>query len=90
MDEIALAEKQERAAHAERLLGDDLLQEAFKVLHADYISQWLRTDNKDTGAREHLWQAIKILGEVELHLRKVARAGKVANIDLARIKYLKR
>ena len=90
MDDISLGLKEARGARAEALLKDDLLQEAFKVVHADYMAQWLKTEIKDTEIRERLWTAIRLLGQVELHLHKVFRDGKLATNDLAKVKYLKR
>ena len=90
MNEIDLHDRQERGSRAEELLRNELMQEAFKVVHAEYVSEWLRTDAKDTQGRERLWQAVRSLGQIELHIRKVARDGKLASKDLATIKYLKR
>ena len=90
MDEVALHIKQDRGARAEALLRDDLLQEAFKLLHAEYASEWVRTAPNDTAGRERLWQAVRIIGQVEHHLRRVAQDGRIASKDLSNIKYLKR
>ena len=76
MNEIDLHEKTARGAQAEELMRNELMQEAFKVVHAEYVSEWLRTDTKDTQGRERLWQAVRSLGLIELHIRKVARDGK--------------
>ena len=90
MQELELGRREHRGKLAENLLNDELLQEAFQVIHDDYLGQWLRTDTKDTEIRERLWAAIRILGQVELHLKKVVRDGRLATSDLAKVKYLKR
>ena len=49
-DEIALAKALGRAAQAQRLLDDELLQEAFAALDRDYTKAW-----RETAARDCAW-----------------------------------
>lgn len=67
-----------RGARARALMDDELLQEAFAKLEADYIGAWRATPARDTDARERLWQAVNVLGKVRDHLGQVAAAGKLA------------
>jgi hypothetical protein len=67
-----------RGAHAKALMDNELLQEAFAKLEADYIAAWRTTPARDTDARERLWQAVNVLGKVRDHLGQVAAAGKLA------------
>lgn len=84
-DEIALNKAVTRAAHAERLLADDLLKEAFDALDRDYLEAWRLTAVRDTDARERLWQAVQIVGKIKDHLSIVAQNGKMAQKELEQI-----
>lgn len=88
-DEIKLTQQQGKGQRAEELLRNELLQETFKTLEADYTNSWKITPVNDTLARERLWTAVNILIEMQNHIKKVARDGKLASKDLANIKYLK-
>jgi len=77
-----------RGAHAKALMDNELLQEAFAKLEADYIGAWRASPARDTDARERLWQAVNVLGKVRDHLGQVAAAGNLAQRqldDLAKI-----
>ncbi|MBP2301566.1 hypothetical protein [Azospirillum picis] len=80
-----LQEDINRGQHAQRLLDDPLLVEAFAQLEADYIAGWRSTGARDTDARERLWQAVQIVGKVKAHLEKVAAHGKLADAEAAEI-----
>lgn len=75
----------ERGAHAERLLSDDILMEAFSTIESDYINAWKGTGARDTDARERLWQAYQIVGKVRSHLHTVAQRGSLARKELEEI-----
>jgi len=82
MSEITLARDIERAAHAARLIADDLLSGAFAALEADYIAAWRGTAARDTDARERLWQAVQIVGLVKAQLAGVVSHGRLAQHEL--------
>jgi predicted metal-dependent hydrolase len=71
-----------RGAQAEALLRNELLQEAFAALDAEYIKAWRVTPARDTIAREKLWQAVNVLGKVRDHLAKVVNDGKLAQAEV--------
>jgi hypothetical protein len=71
-----------RGAKAHELMGNELLQEAFGKLEADYIAAWRITPVRDQDARERLWQAVNVLGKVKEHLGRVAADGKLAQRQL--------
>ncbi len=71
-----------RALHAERLLQDELFNEAFRELEAQYLSTWKATPMRDVATREKLWLAISVLGSVKGHLMKILNDGRVAQSDL--------
>lgn len=82
MTDDKLNEAISRGARAERLLSDDLLQEAFDILERDYIRGWRDTGARDTDARERLWQALHVLAKVRAHLATVVSNGKLAQREL--------
>lgn len=77
-----------RGARAERLLSDELLQEAFSELTEAYTEAWRDTNYKDTDGRERLWQALQIVRKVKSHLEAVVNSGKVAQRELDEIQRL--
>ncbi|HEY1362643.1 MAG TPA: hypothetical protein VGF60_10390 [Xanthobacteraceae bacterium] len=66
-----------RGAHAHALMQNELLQEAFTRLEADYIAAWRLTPARDTDARERLWQAVNVLGKVKDHIARQPCAGRL-------------
>ncbi len=83
-DEFESIRATERAARATALINDETLNEAFTYLEAEYLKAWRNTgvEERDTMARERLWQAINLLGKVQNHLKKVISDGKIARADL--------
>ena len=71
-----------RGARAKALMDNELLQEAFAKLEADYIGAWRATPARDTDARERLWQAVNVLGKVRDHIGHVAADGNLAQRQL--------
>ena len=82
-DESKLHFAVQRAAKAEALLKDDLLQEAFEAVEEAYKNQWLNTGIADTEARERLWQAVRIVKLVHGHLARVVAGFDPLAIDPA-------
>jgi hypothetical protein len=74
------------------LLKDELLNEAFAYLEAEYTLRWRSTGvaDADTAIRERLWQAINLLGKVRDHLKKVVADGKVSRRDLDQLEIRRR
>lgn len=87
VDENKLIRDSARAGRAELLLRDDLLNEAFDTLEAEYYKAWRATGSAEaeTYKRERLWQAINLLGKVKEGLQKYVENGKVAKAHLAQI-----
>jgi hypothetical protein len=71
-----------RAAQAEALLRNELLQEAFSALDAEYVRAWRVTPARDTEAREKLWQGVNVVGLVRQHLVSIVSNGKLAQAEL--------
>ena len=81
-DELKLRQDLDRAARAQALLRNELLQEAFAALEQRYTDQWRVTNVRDTDARERLWQAVNIVGKVRDHLATLVGNGKLAQRQL--------
>lgn len=88
MDEFKARSDAERGTHAERLLADELLSEAFAKIEQSYMDAWKATGARDTDARERLWQAFQIVGKVKTHLQTIAADGALARRDLEEIEKL--
>jgi hypothetical protein len=74
-----------KGAQAESLLRSDILQAAFKTLEANNIKAWAATEPAETAARENLWGAVQILGDVRRHLASAVADGKIAQTELDRL-----
>jgi len=81
-DESTLERAAARAARAEALLDDELLNEAFASLEKGYIAAWRATTVDDAAGREKLFLAINIAGKVRDHLAGVVANGKLARAEL--------
>jgi hypothetical protein len=81
-DESTLERAAARAARAEALLDDELLNEAFGTLEKSYITAWRATTVDDAAGREKLFLAINIVGKVRDHLAGVVANGKLARAEL--------
>ena len=77
-----------RGTHAEQLLRDEVLVEAFAALERDYVAAWRESPARDTDARERLWQAVNIIGKVKSHLQSVANSGKLARKEIDDLTHL--
>ena len=81
-DELKLRRQVERSAHAERLMKDDLLNEAFSEIENEYMEFWRETPVRDQDARERIFHAVNVIGKVKQHLIAVLNDGKVAKKEL--------
>jgi hypothetical protein len=81
-DESTLERAAARAARAEALLDDELLNESFDALEKSYIAAWRATTVDDAAGREKLFLAINIVGKVRDHLAGIVANGKLARAEL--------
>ena len=81
-NEHALIRATTDAAHADRLLQDETLTDAFKGLEEAYTRAWRNTSIDDVAAREKLFLAINIVGKVRNHLTALVSNGKLAKAEL--------
>ena len=69
-----------RQQHAERLLEDTLLTEAFETLEKELTMLLQQTASTDVDQRESFWLAIRLLDRVRVHLISIVDSGKMAQI----------
>ena len=81
MSEAKLRTQQERAAHAERLLKDPLLQEAFEKLNTEFMRTWRQTDVNDTEARERIYNLCTALDTLKQQIASVIVDGEIAKMN---------
>ena len=82
INEATLTAEIARASRANILVNDELLNESFQHLEKLYYAEWLRTAPEQREHREHLYVAIRVLTQVQGHLRKVITDGSKAAEDL--------
>lgn len=77
----------DRAAKADQILSNEMLQEAFSELEKTYMAAWRETGAAETEIfkRERLWLAVNLIGKVQEHLRMVIHNGKLSQAHLAKI-----
>ncbi len=81
-DEHKLTQANARGLHAQDLLDNELLAEAFTGLENSYTAAWRATKIDDVAAREKLFLAINIVGKVRDHLAAIVTDGKLAQVEL--------
>lgn len=70
---------------SELILNSETFKDALETLKNEYINLWLSSKEDDINVRENLHKAIKILPEVERHLRIIVEKGKITKSQLARL-----
>lgn len=71
-----------RGSHAQSLINDELLAEAFAKLEEAYVASWRTTNFDDTPGREKLFIAINVIGKVKEHLGRVMSHGELAKAEI--------
>lgn len=89
VDEHKLARDTGRALHAESLMQNDIMQEAFSLLEAEYIKAWQSTRFDDQIGREKLFLAVNVIGKVKHHLQTVIADGKLAEAQITSLAKLR-
>lgn len=72
----------DRSRHAEQLLGDEVLQDAFAEVERLFVKQW--REGQNPMIREAAWHQLHALGELQRVLRSVVDRGKVEAVTSAR------
>jgi hypothetical protein len=70
---------------AELILNSETFKNAIQILKDEYINLWLLSKVDDISTREDLHKAIKLLPEVEKHLRIIIEKGKITKSQLNRL-----
>jgi len=86
MNEGKAREAITRAAKAEALLRNELLQEGFDYLEAQFIDAWRNSEVTDNESRERLYQLLKNLEALKGYFNTVIEDGKMANAQLEQVK----
>lgn len=72
----------DRAAHAQRLLQDELLQDALKAIKDEIQRVWIDCPQRDKDGKEALWQLAKTADKFESLLKGYIETGKLAAANL--------
>jgi len=70
---------------AELILNSETFKKAIQILKDEYTNLWLSSEGDDISTRENLHKAIKLLPEVEKHLRIIVEKGKITKSQLGRL-----
>jgi|TARA_B100001094_G_C18015655_1_gene712455 hypothetical protein len=70
---------------AELILNAETFTNAIEELKNEYINLWLSSKQDDISKRENLHKAIKLLPEVERHLRIIVEKGIITKAQLGRL-----
>ena len=84
-DEFKLQRDASQGSRAKTLLENELLTGAFKALKDQYSANLLGTTVDQTDARERLYLAYRVVGEVERHLTSIMSNGSVAAAELKQL-----
>ena len=82
MDEGKAREKQARAEQAEALLRNNLFNEAFEYLDAQFLDAWLQSGVADVENRERIYQLTQSLATLKGDFQSVVEDGKLAQVQL--------
>jgi len=82
MDEGKAREKQARAEQAEALLRNNLFNEAFEYLDAQFLDAWRQSDVADVENRERIYQLTQSLVTLKGYFQSVVEDGKLAQVQL--------
>lgn len=82
MNERQFLSEIDRAEHANRLLNDQLLQDALKTIKEEVTRLWLDCPARDHEGKEALWQLAKTADKFESLLRGHIETGKLAQVNL--------
>ena len=70
---------------SELILNAENYKSSIEELRNEYINLWLSSKEDDINKRENLHKAIKLLPEVERHLRIIVEKGKITKAQLGRL-----
>ena len=72
---------------AEALLGSEVFNKAVMQLKEEYTNRWISSNSEnEKELRESIHQAIRILPEVERHLRIIIEKGKITKSQIDKLR----
>jgi hypothetical protein len=71
---------------AELILNSQTFKSAIEILKAEYINLWTNTQADEKDLREQLHKSVKLLPEIERHLRIIVETGKITKSNLNRLR----
>lgn len=74
-----------KSNEAELILNSETFKNAIEHLKDEYVNLWLLSKPESVTDREALHKAIKLLPEVEKHLRIIIEKGKITKSQLGRL-----
>lgn len=77
-----LIKESERGAKASRLLADEIYQDAVSKVEAGILDAWKTSPVRDTEGQTYLRLMMKVLTDLQAHIKEVAETGKLANVQL--------
>ena len=71
---------------AELILESEVFKKAIKHLHDEYVQMWINSEPNEDGFRELIHSAVKVIPEIEKHLRIIVEKGKITRANLNRLR----
>ena len=84
-DDDKLRSALNRAAHANDLLGNELLAEAYDKIESDLVTAWVNSEPRDSDGRERVWNAVQANRKHKRFLQNIIDDGKIAQVELDRL-----
>ena len=75
-----------RSNEAELILNSQTFKNAIKILREEYINLWTHTQADEKDLREQLHKSVKLLPEIERHLRIIVETGEITKASLNRLR----
>lgn len=79
-----------RAEEAGRILGNDLVKEAFEIAKQHHMAEWFKTKPADVDAREKIWQRVQAIEDWRWVLEGIVQNGRFVAADIEREKQLEK
>ena len=69
-----------REDEAKNLLNNRLFREAFDTLGIELLDRWTGSGVDDVNQRESIWLALRLLHNIEGHIKSIVETGHMAKI----------
>ena len=81
-----IEQKIARGVEAQSLLNNELFNQAFTDIKSEILEQWQNSPARDIEGREKLFLMLKMAEKFKANLTRVIETGKIAQIELGRIR----